>query len=345
MNPVLLRWLFLGAYLLVWRFNRRILATGAKPRLRHEALWILGALGIPTAAWLIWPHPWLANLSWGLTFLVLIHLGWRLIMRLVNLAAVRSRPADIPAAKGRILTTRAMQLRSYCFEDAPAHFQGLSVALVSDFHCDGWPEPRWYDRYWQVVKSIQPDLLLLAGDYISRPESLPILRRCLRDLSHQHPVMGIHAILGNHDEVDADGVRAVLQEFGIHVLEDEACTLVHPNGRSIRLAGTSWPWCGSESLRKCMSEGAVDIVLTHTPDNAAELANAGASWILAGHTHGGQVALPLLGGVFSPSRFGGRWIYGHHVIGHSHLVVTSGVGCTFMPLRMLVHPEIVLLRF
>jgi len=345
MSATLVRIIFLGLCALLWRWNRRILALDARFQWKREGTWILVLLVAPTVIWVVWPHPYISTLTWVLTLLVLARITWRLSMRLVDLAAVRSRPADVPSARGRILTTRALQVRSYSFDDAPANLQGLSVALISDLHCDGWPEPLWYDRFWKVVKGLQPDIILLAGDFISRPESVPILQRCLRDLSRIRPVMGIHAVLGNHDQVAIQGVSEVLQDMGACLLQDMTVDLMHPNGRSLRLAGTSWPWCGAESVRKCMEDGAVDIALSHTPDNAPELANAGAKWILAGHTHGGQFALPVIGGILSPSRFGGRWLYGHHTLGQSHLVVTSGVGCTGLPARILVHPEIALLRF
>jgi uncharacterized protein len=345
MSATLLRIIFLGCYALLWRWNRRLLAMDVRFRWKREGIWIFLLLVVPIVIWTIWPLPYISSITWALTLFGLARIAWRLSMRLVDLAAVRSRPADVPSARGRILTTRALQVRSYSFDDAPSHIHGLSVALISDLHCDGWPEPLWYDRFWKVVKGLQPDLILLAGDFVSRPESVPILKRCLRDLSRIRPGMGIRAVLGNHDQVAIEGVREVLQEQDIVLLQDQTEVLVHPNGRSLRLAGTSWPWCGSESVRKCMEDGAVDIALTHTPDNALELANAGARWILAGHTHGGQFALPVIGGILSPSRFGGRWLYGHHTVGQSHLVVTSGVGCTGLPARILVHPEIALLRF
>lgn len=342
MSAPLIRWLFLALCLLVWRWNRRM-SSPHPPVLRRELLWVAGAFIVPAGIWLLLPHPALSMLSWILTFLVLLRTGWRLAMRLVDLAAVRSRPADVPWAKGRLVTTRALQVRSYSFDDAPAHMQGLSVVLLSDLHCDGWPEPGWYDRYWQVVKGLQPDLVLIAGDFLSCPQSLPLVRRCLRDLGRLHPPMGCLAVLGNRDEESRQELEPVLRDCGIELLKDETRLLVHPDGRMVKIAGTSWPWCGSEGLRRCMEDGAVDIALTHTPENARELANAGAAWILAGHTHGGQIALPLLGGILAPG--GSRHIYGHHVVGHSHLVVTSGVGCSYLPLRFLVHPEIAFLRF
>lgn len=342
MSAPLLRWIFLGFCALVWRWNRK-LGAQTPLTLRSELLWIAGFMVIPSGLWLIWSHSSLAMISWVLTLAILLRTGWRLAMRQVDFAAVRSRPADVPWAKGRFLTTRALQIRSYSFDDSPAHLQGLSVVLLSDLHCDGWPEPAWYDRYWQIVKGLQPDLILIAGDFLTRPESLPLVRRCLRDLGRIHPSLGIHAVLGNRDQDSIEGLKEILRERSVELLHDESRTLVHPNGRSIRLAGTSWPWCGSEGVRACMAEGAVDIALTHTPDNAQELANAGAGWILAGHTHGGQIALPLIGGIIAPN--GGKRIYGHHVVGHSHLVVTSGVGCSRLPVRCLVHPEIAFLRF
>ena len=93
-----------------------------------------------------------------------------------------------------------------------------------------------------------------------------------------------------------------------------------------------------------MQDGAVDIALTHTPENARELANAGASWILAGHTHGGQVCLPGIGTLATNCDLPRSQARGLSTWGESELHVSAGLGTNpYTPIRLACRPEATLL--
>ena len=154
--------------------------------------------------------------------------------------------------------------------------------------------------------------------------------------------MGHFAVLGNHDWWwNGPRVRQVLSRAGITVLEDEA-----------RLAknGTTALWVAG--LRDAVTQGcdiaatlaktdgqAPVVLLSHTPD-VFPAVPPDVALTLAGHTHGGQVCLPLIGAPVIPSRYGQRYRYGHVVEKGHHLYVTSGVGTSKLPLRFLAPPEI-----
>jgi len=231
----------------------------------------------------------------------------------------------------------------------PAELSGVRVALISDLHVGSphWGLPRLRDLV-QRVNAEQPDLILLAGDYLindvwfgKHVAADPIAL----ELGQLHAPLGVFAVLGNHDWWnDGPKVRAALEAHGLTVLDDEVRRL-HFNGKNFCLLGVRDE---TERQRSAQQElelalpGMPLLVLTHEPDIFADL-NERATLTLAGHTHGGQVDLPLLGRRIVPSRFGSRYAAGHIVENGRHLFVTTGVGTSIVPIRFRVPPEIALL--
>jgi len=231
----------------------------------------------------------------------------------------------------------------------PAELSGMRVALLSDLHVGS---PHWgLSRLHELVSRVnaeKPDLILLAGDYLindiwfgTHVAADPIAA----ELAQLHAPLGVFAALGNHDWWnDGPKVRAALEAHGVTVLDDEVRRLRF-NGKEFCLLGVR-----DETQRVRSAQSVLDlavpgiplIVLVHEPDLFADL-DERATLTLAGHTHGGQVDLPLLGRSVVPSRYGARYAAGHIVEGGRHLFVTTGVGTSIIPVRFGVPPEIALL--
>ena len=231
----------------------------------------------------------------------------------------------------------------------PAELSGVRVAFISDLHVGS---PHWrlsrLNELVQKVNAERPDLILLGGDYLindvwfgEHVEAEPIAL----SLAQLRAPLGVFAVLGNHDWWnDGPKVRAAFEAHGVTVLDDEV--------RRIRFKGKDFCLLGvrdeTERLRSADKElelalpGMPLLVLMHEPDLFADL-DERATLTLAGHTHGGQVDLPLLGRRVVPSRFGSRYAAGHIVEGGRHLFVTTGVGTSIIPVRFRVPPEIALL--
>lgn len=335
-----------GVWILLHVFNRYGMTDPDDRRKIRLFLWLFPlciVLPVLLAAFVRWPP---VSLFFWATFVAIILLeSHRIAMIAIGYTSTRSRAIPVPGLESRFETTHALQVRTYEFAEAPRHLHGLTVAFVSDLHCDGSPSCEWYDRLWDVVRGIGPDLLLLGGDYLSRGDSLPILDRCLRGLRLFHPKLGTWAVLGNHDLEAVAEVRKLLRRSGCGLLEDGWEVLDRGDGRSVVIHGTNAPWTTRAEPSASIPPGGADISVTHTPDNAPALSRKGARYILAGHIHGGQIALPLLGAILSPSAYSRRWTYGCHGLGSSQLVVSSGTGVVGLPLRILAPPEIVVLRF
>lgn len=244
----------------------------------------------------------------------------------------------------------------------------LTIAAISDLHaCKPWMD---LDRIGSIVdetNNLRPDLIVLLGDYAPGP---PLLREEVgtaewtKALSALKAPLGVHAILGNHDwwhdraALEARHgptvVRRALERVGIPVYENDAVRLTK-SGRSFWLAGLgdqlafapfrrSNPGLkiGVDDLGITLSkvpEGDPVILLAHEPD-VLPLVPDRVALVLSGHTHGGQVRLfgwsPVV-----PSRYGNRYAYGH-IREQCDLIVSGGLGCSIMPVRFGVPPEIVL---
>ncbi len=243
----------------------------------------------------------------------------------------------------------------------PKRDRPLRIAALADLHaCDPWMPLSRIGEIVRTANALQPDLVVLLGDYVSaihRFGTRPIaIGEWTAALARLEAPLGTFAVLGNHDWwEDPEGVRQGLTRRGISVLENDARKLRSPDGVEFWLAGLGdqlaygnprTGYRGVHDLPKTLrafTDDAPAILLAHEPDIFPEVPGR-ISLTLCGHTHGGQVRFPLLGAPVVPSRFGQRYAYGHIVEGNRHLVVSGGLGCTTLPVRFGMPPEIVLLE-
>jgi len=231
----------------------------------------------------------------------------------------------------------------------PQQLDGLRIAVLSDIHADDWfVDDKKLRTIVERTNQLQPELIVILGDYMSsnghvtrrvEPEHFgPILK----DL---HAPLGVYSVLGNHDWwYSGTQVRRGLEKNGIQVLDNE---VIHfdARGTQLWLVGLADLWTRRQAVADTIAmvpEGAPMIALTHNPDLFPDLPQR-VPLLLAGHTHGGQVRLPLIGSVVESSDFGDRYVKGHVFENNHHLFVTTGIGTSIVPVRFGVPPEIVLL--
>lgn len=232
----------------------------------------------------------------------------------------------------------------------PATLSGLRVAVLSDLHV-GSPF-NGLDRLQQVVdetNAAKPDLILLAGDYVIQgviggsfvePAAIaPVLARLRAPL-------GVYAVMGNHDWwlEEPDELIAAFEANGLRLLDNDAIEI--QGAAPFWLAGLGDWWEGKPSVAAALSKvppGATTLLFTHNPDAFPTILER-VDLVIAGHTHGGQVYLPLLGRLVVPSDYGDRYAVGLIEEEGKRMFVSSGVGTSILPVRFLTPPEISILE-
>jgi predicted MPP superfamily phosphohydrolase len=218
----------------------------------------------------------------------------------------------------------------------------LEIAFASDLHAGPTTHPAVFSELIGELSRRRPDVLLLGGDFVTSEAHQAEL---LADvLSQCRPPLGKYAVLGNHDLwTDDDRITRVLESAGVEVLVNRNCRLPAPFD-GVSICGIDDPWTGNADMGKAFAgAGAIRILLTHSPDGLLLLGEERFDLGLAGHTHGGQVALPdgtpILSaeGPLSRSFNRGRF----EIAGNGPLIVSLGVGCSNYPIRINCDPELI----
>jgi uncharacterized protein len=232
---------------------------------------------------------------------------------------------------------------------APAPLKGLKIAVIADLH-GGSPyiDEAKIDRVVALTNAARPDLIVLTGDYVvGVPRTFGGRRIPIKTIAaHQgalHAPLGVYAALGNHERWEGVGNDRVIAAFGavkIPVLQN-----AHVRIGGFYLAGIGDDHTRQSDPARALSgvpRGAVALCFTHSPDIFPRLPGTCAV-TLAGHSHGGQVRLPLLGRPILPLRTGQRYAAGLVREGGKTLFVSTGIGTSGLPVRLGVPPEISLL--
>ena len=242
---------------------------------------------------------------------------------------------------------------------AAATGRPLRVAILTDLHVsEPWMPLSRIEAIVRRTNAIQPDLTVLLGDYVVSKRRFNsgtvAIGDWTRALGQLRAPQGVYAVLGNHDWwFDPEAITAHLQAAGIPVLENRTVPITTPQGSHYWLAGLgdqlavrgrNARYQGVDDLDGTLRQIGEDdnpvILLAHEPDIFTKVPQR-VDVTLCGHTHGGQVRLPILGSPIVPSRYGQRFAYGHVVEDDRQLIVSSGLGCSILPVRFGVPPEIV----
>lgn len=239
--------------------------------------------------------------------------------------------------------------RTLVFPDLPLPLNGLRVAHLSDVHAGIHMSEEKMRAIVAQTNALGADLILQTGDMIDiSPSYIPAYVRAFREL---HAPLGVVTVLGNHDRYTGQdavirGVKDAGQVFvknGVHVIER--------GGAALALIGIDDPrnWRADDPQDSDLEQAlrltppapeAFRILLAHRPGAFDGAAPRGIPLTLAGHIHGGQFYLPVVG--WSPGRLITKYVMGHFTQGTSQLYVSRGIGVVGVPLRVFVPPEIAL---
>ncbi len=238
------------------------------------------------------------------------------------------------------------------FLKQPGHT--VRILHLSDFHASAFVSLEFIDKAVETAVALKPDIIVLTGDYITGKVSRDFIRtdyvkqyqRILRKLPQTAPTF---ACLGNHDGgvwagFDAGIISEMLQQSGITVLRNTSKHMTIRN-EPFLLVGVGDLWAREVDARKAFRDAGCDdeirIVLAHNPDIKESIKEYPWDLLLCGHSHGGQLRLPLIGTPFAPVK-DHRYVEGLRPWDDRLIHVTRGIG-NLLGLRFNCRPQISLL--
>ena len=219
----------------------------------------------------------------------------------------------------------------------PAALVGLRIGLLTDIHRSRWVSHDDVTQATAVLMSERPDLIVLGGDYVTYGDRRYVgpAADALVGLSAPHGVFGI---LGNHD--DDHDMPGALAKNGVEMLKD-ARTRVTIRGEPVDLAGIRFWTKRQGDIASVVRDGSpMTILLAHDPRRLTEAAALNIPLVLSGHTHGGQVVLPVIGAV-AAQKF--PVIAGLGRREGTTMFVSRGLGTVYVPIRLNCPPEVAIL--
>jgi predicted MPP superfamily phosphohydrolase len=336
-------------------------------RVLHD-LWIL--VGTPWLAWLVYRSSLLTTGDWSSLppiflgyFACCAVIGWFAVPAVMIARALRRLPEAQLSNHGRVLDIaqrlgrRPVGLgphrvmvrwpwneqfrlevieRTYRLPRVPAEWDGLSILHLSDLHFTGTVGFEYFEQVIHEANLLDCDLVAVTGDLVDRPSCYEWVPRLLGRLTSR---LGTYAVLGNHDSWrDHDRIRRDLAGVGYRMIAGR-WELLEVRGRPLVIAGTESPWMGRLPDLSAAPTDAFRLLLSHTPDNAPWASRQRIDLMLAGHNHGGQVRLTVIGPIFMPSRYGRHFDMGAFQVGPTLVHISRGVSGKH-PYRFGCKPEL-----
>ena len=225
----------------------------------------------------------------------------------------------------------------------PRELDGFRIVQLSDIHHSPFTSREQIERAVETANSLQPDIVALTGDYVSKERAYAA--PCAELLSGLRARHGVYAVLGNHDHwTDAALITDLFRAEGITVLVNQGMRFEN-NGAAFWLAGVDDTMVGLEDLPLALagsSDNEFKLLLAHNPIILRRAARAGVDLVLSGHTHGGQVRLRSERNTAGRPRR--RLLKGLARQGETQIYITRGLGTVVLPVRFGCPPEVSLLE-
>ena len=219
----------------------------------------------------------------------------------------------------------------------PPALSGLRIGLLTDVHRSLWMSDDDVAHAVNMLMVARPDLIVLGGDYVTWSDR-QYIGPSAEALSHLSAPHGVFGILGNHD--DDHQMPAALAAKGVEVLKD-ARTRVTINAESLELVGIRfWTKRGIDIAPLTRGAMGTTILLAHDPRRLTEASALNIPLVLSGHTHGGQVVLPIVGAI-AAQKF--PVVAGIGRLGETTMFVSRGIGTVYVPVRLNCPPEVAVL--
>lgn len=252
----------------------------------------------------------------------------------------------------RFIGTMGLTTKEYVImdKDVPDNFDGLKIVHFSDLHYNRAISLNKVKSIVNEINDINPDIVVFTGDLIDRDAIISDndydeLANILGNIKSKY---GKYAVIGNHDyEKDKDGVIKVFHKADFKYLENSYEIIYNKENEKIFIGGLGNVTHNQEDISKMMEyfndEGnKIDykIILVHEPDIADNIVkDYKVNLILAGHSHNGQVRLPIIGAIYKPP-YAKNYYDNYYNLDGTNLYISSGIGVSTVNYRLFNHPSI-----
>ena len=230
----------------------------------------------------------------------------------------------------------------------PVGLPAIRILHITDLHIERWT--RREDEVLQIARQTKPDLIVISGDYVNLsynkdPETQRLVHQLLSQLSAPY---GVYATLGSPPVDLRESILPIFEELDIQLMRHDWDVIDFGDGRQLVLIGmdcTHHIPTDESRLAHLMSQAPShlpQLLVYHSPELMPQAAAQGIDLYLCGHTHGGQVRLPIIGPLLTSSQLGRKFVMGHYHLGRTHLYVSRGIGLEGMSaprVRFMSPPE------
>ncbi|PAV28777.1 metallophosphoesterase [Virgibacillus profundi] len=224
-------------------------------------------------------------------------------------------------------------------------FNNFKIIQFSDTHIGFHYSLKQFKKLIDKINAMKPDLIVFTGDLVDEPNNYNWSNDLIKLLHSLEATHGKYWIYGNHDHggYGTNIVKDVMEQADFKLLKNSH-TVIEVENEQIIFAGIDDVMLGNPDLNMALQHANPDlftVLLAHEPDFADTAVKFPIDIQLSGHSHGGQVRLPFIGHLYTPS-FAEKYVQGKYTIGNDKLAlyVNSGIGTTRLPYRFLCKPEI-----
>lgn len=252
-----------------------------------------------------------------------------------------------------IYNNNTLRITEYKIENnlIPENFNNYKILQISDFHNN----KNIKEKLISKIKEEGPDVIMITGDFIdSRKTNEEVSLSLIEEIIDIAPV---YFVTGNHEQRinDYPEFEEKLETLGVHVLRNEL-TKLEKNGETINLIGIDdMAFLDTSSLLEernikfktilttlVEKEENFSLLLSHRPEYFEEYVENNIDLVLSGHTHAGQIKLPLIGGIYAPNQgLFPKYIYGSYKKNNTTMIVSAGLGNSLIGIRSWNNPEVV----
>lgn len=250
----------------------------------------------------------------------------------------------------RFIGTMGLVTKEYTIMDnnIPKDFDGLKIVHFSDLHYNRAIDIKKVKSIIEEINLINPDIVVFTGDLIDKDAKLnnndyTELSKLLENINSKY---GKYAILGNHDyQKDKEEIIKIYNNSDFKYLDNSNDIIYSENNQKIFIGGINTVTHHQDDLDKAMTvnneeDADYKIILVHEPDITDDIVkDYQVNLILAGHSHNGQVRLPIIGAIYTPP-YAKKYYDNYYNIDGTNLYISSGIGVSTVNYRLFNHPSI-----